>query len=138
TLRGLDQPEGQSAGDRLGCCQKRLAGPGVRLLGRVEAIAETSASHPRRSNDGVDDRRCGRRRQKQERSGSQLYHHRDASLRKARRSLADGFSPRILLGMASINWFKLILTYCVPYVVCTYGAVSYRLKNADVTLERSA
>src|SRR5439155_8573306 len=26
-------------------------------------------------------RRCGRRRQKQERSGSQLYHHRDASLR---------------------------------------------------------
>src|SRR5262249_51161248 len=48
-----------------------------------------------RSNDGVDDRRCGRRRQKQERSGSQLYHHREASLRKARRSLDDGFSPRI-------------------------------------------
>ena len=46
-------------------------------------------------NDGADDRRCGRRRQKQERSGSQLYHHRDASLRKARRSLAHGFSPRI-------------------------------------------
>src|SRR5262249_6972258 len=43
-----------------------------------------------------------------------------------------------LLGMASINWLKLILTYCVPYVVCTYGAVSYRLKKADVTLERSA
>ena len=43
-----------------------------------------------------------------------------------------------LLGMASINWLKLILTYCVPYVVCTYGAVSYRLKTADVTLERSA
>ena len=36
-----------------------------------------------------------------------------------------------LLGMASINWLKLILTYCVPYVVCTYGAVSYRLKKAD-------
>ena len=43
-----------------------------------------------------------------------------------------------LLGLASINWLKLILTYCVPYVVCTYGAVSYRLKTADVTLERSA
>ena len=43
-----------------------------------------------------------------------------------------------LLGMASINWLKLILTYCVPYVVCTYGAVSYRLRKADVTLERSA
>ena len=43
-----------------------------------------------------------------------------------------------LLGMASIIWLKIILTYCVPYVVCTYGAVSYRLKKADVTLERSA
>src|SRR6266478_1901281 len=32
---------------------------------------------------------------------------------------------------------KLILTYCIPYVVCTYGAASYRLKKADVTLERS-
>ena len=41
-----------------------------------------------------------------------------------------------LLGLA--DWLKLILTYCVPYVVCTYGAVSYRLKKADVTLERSA
>jgi hypothetical protein len=44
----------------------------------------------------------------------------------------------VLLGMASINWPKLILTYCVPYVVCTYGAVSYRLTKADVTLEQSA
>src|SRR5262249_13951553 len=43
-----------------------------------------------------------------------------------------------LLGLASINWLKLLLTYCVPYAVCTYGAVSYRLKKADVTLERSA
>ena len=43
-----------------------------------------------------------------------------------------------LLGLASINWLKLILTYCVPYVVSTYGAVSYRLRKADVTLERSA
>jgi hypothetical protein len=43
-----------------------------------------------------------------------------------------------LLGMASINWLKLILTYCVPYAVCTYGAVSYQLKKADVTPERRA
>ncbi len=43
-----------------------------------------------------------------------------------------------VLGMASINWLKLILTYCVPYAVCTYGAVSYQLKKADVTLERRA
>jgi hypothetical protein len=42
-----------------------------------------------------------------------------------------------LLGMASINWLKLILTYCVPYAVCTYGAVSYQLKKANV-LERRA
>ena len=43
-----------------------------------------------------------------------------------------------LLGMASINWLKLILTYFVPYAVCTYGAVSYQLKKAGVTLERRA
>jgi hypothetical protein len=43
-----------------------------------------------------------------------------------------------LLGMASINWWKLFLTYCVPYVVCTYGAVSYQLKKANVTPERRA
>ena len=42
-----------------------------------------------------------------------------------------------LLGMASINWLKLILTYCVPYAVCTYGAVSHQLNKADATLERS-
>ena len=43
-----------------------------------------------------------------------------------------------LLGMASINWWKLVLTYCVPYVVCAYGAVSYQLKKANVTPERRA
>src|SRR5262245_46414628 len=32
-----------------------------------------------------------------------------------------------LLGMASISWLKLVLTYLVPYAVCTYGAVSYQL-----------
>ena len=43
-----------------------------------------------------------------------------------------------LLGMASINWLKLVLTYCVPYAVCTYGAVSYQLKKAEVPFERGA
>jgi hypothetical protein len=43
-----------------------------------------------------------------------------------------------LLGMTPINWLKLILTYCVPYAVCTYGAVSYQLKKADGTLEGRA
>jgi hypothetical protein len=41
-----------------------------------------------------------------------------------------------LLGMASINWLKIVLTYCVPYAVCTYGAVSYQLKKAEVPLGR--
>jgi hypothetical protein len=43
-----------------------------------------------------------------------------------------------LLGMASINWLKLVLTYCVPYVVCTYGAVSYQMSKADAAVERRA
>jgi hypothetical protein len=29
----------------------------------------------------------------------------------------------------SINWTKILLTYVVPYVVSTYGAVSYRLSR---------
>ena len=43
-----------------------------------------------------------------------------------------------LLGMASINWLKLFLTYCVPYAVCTYGAVSQQLRKAEAPLERGA
>jgi hypothetical protein len=39
------------------------------------------------------------------------------------------------LGMTSINWLKLVLTYCVPYAVCTYGAVSYRLNRAEPPLQ---
>ena len=35
------------------------------------------------------------------------------------------------LGMTSIYWLKLVLTYYVPYAVCTYGAVSYRLNRAE-------
>ena len=33
-----------------------------------------------------------------------------------------------IFGTASLNWLKLILTYCVPYAVSTYGAVSFALK----------
>lgn len=43
-----------------------------------------------------------------------------------------------LLGAGSINWLKLVLTYCVPYLVCSYGAVSYRLKakwSGDINKE---
>ncbi len=36
-----------------------------------------------------------------------------------------------LFGAAPVNWFKIALTYCVPYLVCTYGAVSARL-TADL------
>ena len=43
-----------------------------------------------------------------------------------------------LLGTASINWLKLILTYCVPYAVCTYGAVSHQLRMAEPPLEPHA
>jgi hypothetical protein len=31
-----------------------------------------------------------------------------------------------VLGAGSINWIKVVLTYFVPYAVCTYGAVSSR------------
>jgi hypothetical protein len=33
-----------------------------------------------------------------------------------------------LLAFAPINWFKIILTYLVPYSVCTYGAISMQLQ----------
>jgi hypothetical protein len=32
---------------------------------------------------------------------------------------------------AQVNWIKIVLTYLVPYAVCTYGAVSYQLHRAD-------
>lgn len=33
----------------------------------------------------------------------------------------------LLFSADPINWLKLSLTYCVPYCVATYGAVTYRL-----------
>jgi hypothetical protein len=32
-----------------------------------------------------------------------------------------------LVAGGAINWAKILLTYAVPYLVSTYGAVSYRL-----------
>jgi hypothetical protein len=34
-----------------------------------------------------------------------------------------------IIGLAAINWLKVALTYCVPYAVCTYGMVSYQLRQ---------
>jgi hypothetical protein len=34
-----------------------------------------------------------------------------------------------LFGSRKLNILKLLLTYAVPFCVCTYGAVSYRLST---------
>jgi len=34
-----------------------------------------------------------------------------------------------LVAAAPINWIKIILTYFVPYAVCTYGAVSSQIRK---------
>lgn len=34
-----------------------------------------------------------------------------------------------LFGTMPVNWLKIVLTYFVPYAVCTYGAVSFRIRN---------
>jgi hypothetical protein len=33
-----------------------------------------------------------------------------------------------LLGAVSFDWLKAMLTYFVPYAVCTYGAISHQLR----------
>jgi hypothetical protein len=38
-----------------------------------------------------------------------------------------------LFGATQVNWIKIALTYVVPYAVCTYGAVSYRLHHEGPT-----
>src|SRR6516165_6671366 len=35
-----------------------------------------------------------------------------------------------LFGGVPVNWFKIVLTYCVPYAVSTYGAVSVQIRQA--------
>jgi hypothetical protein len=34
-----------------------------------------------------------------------------------------------LLGAMPVNWFKVVLTYFVPYAVSTYGAVSVQMRQ---------
>jgi hypothetical protein len=34
-----------------------------------------------------------------------------------------------ILDATPLNWIKIVLTYFVPYAVCTYGAVSYRMSR---------
>ena len=34
----------------------------------------------------------------------------------------------VLFVGTSLNWFKVILTYFVPYAVCTYGAVYAQMR----------
>lgn len=40
-----------------------------------------------------------------------------------------------LLSGQSLDLSKLLLTYCVPYCVATYGAVSFRLRDANLRAE---
>lgn len=42
-----------------------------------------------------------------------------------------------LIGSVPIDWLKLILTYCVPYAVCTYGAVSHQLRTRDASADHA-
>ena len=37
-----------------------------------------------------------------------------------------------ILGAGSVDWLKLVLTYFVPYAVCTYGAVSAQTRQVEV------
>jgi hypothetical protein len=39
----------------------------------------------------------------------------------------------VLFSAGRIDWLKVFLTYCVPYLVATYGAVSFQMR-----LSRSA
>jgi len=34
-----------------------------------------------------------------------------------------------LLGTVAFNWYKAALTYCVPYLVSTYGAVTAKWRG---------
>ena len=42
------------------------------------------------------------------------------------------YGDRILLygDMRPLDWFKLAVTYCVPYCVATYGAARYATRHA--------
>lgn len=36
-----------------------------------------------------------------------------------------------LVNAKPLDWLKIILTYAVPYCVCTYGAVSFQLRRSQ-------
>jgi hypothetical protein len=36
-----------------------------------------------------------------------------------------------IFGAMTINWTKVVLTYAVPYLVSTYGAVSYAMSRTE-------
>jgi hypothetical protein len=40
-----------------------------------------------------------------------------------------------LFGGVPVSWFKIILTYGVPYAVSTYGAVSVQIRQAASAVE---
>jgi len=41
------------------------------------------------------------------------------------------YSDRILVhdDMRPLDWFKIVVTYCVPYCVATYGAARYAMRK---------
>jgi hypothetical protein len=43
------------------------------------------------------------------------------------------YGDRIFLhhDMRAVDWIKLVVTYCVPYCVATYGAAKYALRHAS-------
>lgn len=43
-----------------------------------------------------------------------------------------------LLGESRVNFFKLVLTFAVPYCVATYGAVAYRLNMVQAKCDDSS
>lgn len=43
-----------------------------------------------------------------------------------------------IFGIESVNWLKVLLTYFVPYAVCTYGAVSAQVKQPQLPRSRNA
>lgn len=40
-----------------------------------------------------------------------------------------------ILGAGSVSWIKIILTYFVPYAVCTYGAVSAHMRQQNAIVK---
>lgn len=49
------------------------------------------------------------------------------------------YGDRILLygDMRALDWFKLAVTYCVPYCVATYGTARYATRHARDTADNT-